>query len=167
MNNAVVKLNYDDIGIALVNNNMLSQLKINSRSSAKKRARICVHPSTESPIHEMIITLEKSSYVRPHRHLNKTESYFVISGEIELIYFDEAGAELVRYALGACTTESNSFYLRANNNFWHTLVVNSDQATILEITTGPLREEETLFAPWAPDAEHTEKAEWYLNSLRK
>jgi cupin fold WbuC family metalloprotein len=165
MNNNVIKSTYDEFGIALVDASMISTLQSSSDQSDKRRARICMHPSSESVIHEMIITLEKDSYVKPHRHLNKTESYFVIQGEVQLIYFDEEGSIIKSYVLRSYE-KGGIFYLRSSNNFWHTLVVNSNQATILEITSGPLQEEETIFASWAPDPETKEKAALYLNSLR-
>src|SRR5687767_10943614 len=64
----------------------------------RKRARICAHPSAADPLHEMIICLDRGTYIRPHRHAGKSESFHIIDGELDVVLFEDDGAirEVIR-----------------------------------------------------------------------
>ena len=44
----------------------------------KRRSRICAHPTETDRLHEMLVVLDRSSYVRPHKHVGKVESYQIV-----------------------------------------------------------------------------------------
>lgn len=119
-------------------------------SSARKRTRICAHPGPQEKLHEMFIALSRGTYLRPSLHIGKEESLHVLEGAGDYVFFDQKGAieKVVRlkpYGSGG------SFYLRTPPNVWHALVVCSEVLMIHEITTGPFRKEDTVYAPWAPE----------------
>jgi cupin fold WbuC family metalloprotein len=141
-------------------NNLLKLAKINS----KRRARINAHPSNDSNVHEMIIAFLKDSYVPPHRHQNKTESFHVIKGELDVVFFNEKGEinnriELSDYSSGA------PFYFRSNNKNWHTVIIKSDYAIIHETTKGPFNPSQTEYASWAPTYNDSKEVKIFMNSL--
>ncbi len=131
--------------------------------SPRKRTRICAHPGPQEKLHEMFIALSKGTYLRPSLHIGKEESLHVLEGEGDYIFFDNKGVieKVVRlkpYGQG------HSFYLRTPPEVWHALVVRSEVLMIHEITTGPFRKEDTVYAPWAPeDTDPTAAA--YLDKL--
>ena len=55
------------------------------------KSRICSHTSNKDKIHEMFIFHKKGAYVRPHRHINKLESFHLISGKATIIFFHNNG----------------------------------------------------------------------------
>ena len=124
---------------------LLQQAKKNNIS----RARVCTHMDNLSAVQEMLIAFMKDSYVRPHRHLHKSESFHVIEGELSVIFFDENGKETDRVALSASDPEK-PFYFRGERENWHTVLIESEYAFIHETTTGPYEHDDRLLAPWAP-----------------
>jgi len=78
----IVQIDADDI----------EELKKKAKQNPRKRIRICAHKDTKQDIHEMLIVHEKSCYVHPHKHHNKTESFHIIEGKADIIIFDESGS---------------------------------------------------------------------------
>jgi cupin fold WbuC family metalloprotein len=128
----------------------IASLKQASLSTARKRIRICTHPDTNDRLHEMLIVHAAGAYVRPHKHEGKSESMHVLEGEADVVFFDDAGAlgEVIR--LGPYDSP-HRFYYRINTPVFHMLLIESEFLVFHEVTNGPFRREETVFAPWAPD----------------
>ena len=137
-----------------------------ARANTIGRARVCAHRDSESLVQEMLIAFVKDSYVRPHRHLNKTESFHVVEGELSVIFFDDCGEETDRVALSA-SDSTKPFYFRGEREQWHTVLVESGHAFIHETTTGPFEHSDKLLAPWAPAQGDRVATEIFLDSLRK
>ena len=119
-------------------------------ASPRKRARLCTHPTAEDALHEMIITLPREAYVRPHKHLGKTESFTVLQGEADLILFNDDGSVRQVIAMGPLDS-AKPFYHRTARPVYHTLIVRSAHLVFHEVTSGPFRREQTVFPDWAPD----------------
>ena len=90
--NEEVLFTADDV--VKVDANDIEELKQKARLNPRRRIRICAHKNLEDNIHEMLIVHEKSCYVRPHKHINKTESFHIIDGSADIILFDEDGDTL-------------------------------------------------------------------------
>ncbi|MBL7085931.1 MAG: WbuC family cupin fold metalloprotein [Candidatus Cloacimonetes bacterium] len=113
-----------------------------------KRARFCLHHDLTNQVHEMVIAFCRESYVRPHRHKNKSESFHVIEGKLAVIFFDDEGKVTRRIKMGPVGSNSTFLY-RLSSNLWHTVVPLSEFVIIHETTTGPFIKEESEFAPWS------------------
>lgn len=127
----------------------LAELRRSASSAPLKRSRLCAHRDLTDPLHEMLIVLSHDSYVRPHRHSGKTESFHVIEGSADLVVFDEDGGitdvlQLGDYASGRV------FYYRLNVAVFHTVRVRSELLIVHETTNGPFDPADTCLAPWAP-----------------
>ena len=125
-------------------------LKQQAKRNVRQRARICAHRNPEDRLHEMLIVLTKEAYIRPHKHLNKTESLHVIDGTALVIYFDDDGniGEVVR--IGQYKS-GHQFYVRNEDSRYHMQIIMSDYLVFHEVTNGPFNRSDTLFAPWAPE----------------
>ena len=82
----VIRNNQDTI---YIDKKKLEELKILAQNDPNKRARICLHKNDEEMVQEMIIAFCKDSYIRPHRHIDKSESYHIIEGRIEIIFYND------------------------------------------------------------------------------
>ena len=82
---------YPKEGIVTIAALDLDELKQMARQNPRQRIRLCSHHNAYDVIHEMIIYHPKDTYVPPHKHLNKDESFHLISGEIDFIIFDNKG----------------------------------------------------------------------------
>ena len=125
----------------------LEELKILAQNDPNKRARICLHKDDGEMIQEMIIAFCKDSYIRPHRHIDKSESYHIIEGRIEIIFYNDNGIEIDKVVLSDKIDE-HPFLFRISNSAWHTVVPKSDFVIIHEVTKGPLNKNSSEFADW-------------------
>jgi cupin fold WbuC family metalloprotein len=150
--------------ISAIGRSELDMLKAAVKASSKGRARINAHPDGDDTLHEMIIAIDPSSYIRPHKHPGKSEAFHIVEGEVDIVVFKDDG-EIDRVVqLGAPGSE-RSFYYRMSKPFFHTLIIRSDVLVVHEITNGPFRPEATVFADFAPDDSETGKAAIYQADL--
>lgn len=132
--------------------------------SPRQRARLCTHPSPAEPLHEMLICLARGTYVRPHRHTGKSESFHIIVGELDVVLFNDDGT--IQDVIGMGPYSSGKvFYYRLMESCFHTVLVNSDHAVFHETTNGPFDPADTEFAPWSP-MEGDSKTAAYIEQIR-
>jgi len=122
--------------------------------NARRRIRVCTHRDVKDRLHEMLIVHVRDTYVRPHKHPGKSESFHLIKGEVDVVIFDEAGTITDVIGMGDYSS-GKTFYYRMADPYYHTLLIQSDVIVFHETTNGPFERSETLFAPWAPE-EHAE-----------
>ena len=144
----------------------IKDFKRKALANPRERVRLCSHPDVNDPLHEMLIVHTKGIYVRPHRHLNKSESFHVIEGRVDVVIYDESGEireimEMGDYASGKC------FYYRIGEPLFHTLLIHSDFLIFHETTNGPLKREDTVFAAWAPEETEKSKVKEFMRKLAK
>lgn len=144
----------------------IEMLKAAARRAPRGRARLCAHGSNDDAIHEMLIVMPGDCYIRPHKHLDKTESFHVIEGEVDVILLDDNGGILRVVELGEPTSD-RAFFYRLSEPLFHTLDIRSPVLVIHETTSGPFHREETLFAPWSPAEEDVVGGEAYAGRLRR
>ena len=140
----VIRNKHDTI---YIDRKKLDELKILAQKDPNKRARICLHKDDGEMIQEMIIAFCKDSYVRPHRHIDKSESYHIIEGRIEIIFYNDNGIEIDKVVLSDKIDE-HPFLFRISNSAWHTVVPKSDFVIIHEVTKGPFNKNSSEFADW-------------------
>lgn len=136
--------------ILAVNGHFIDELKARAANSERKRVRLCAHRDVGEPVHEMFIVHRRDTYVRPHKHLRKTESFHVIEGSGRIVLFDDRGHVTGRLRLGD-RRSGDTFYYRLAEPVFHTLLIDSDEIVFHEVAPGPFRREDTVYAPWAPD----------------
>lgn len=160
----VVSLDRGENGILVVGPKALAEVVSSALTNTTGRARINAHASMDAPVHEMVIAFRGGSYIRPHRHKTKRESFHVISGRLDALTYDEEGYVKERIPLG--TVDSGlPFYLRSEQNDWHGFVVLSEVAILHETTSGPFEPDESIFPDWAPDPADKAAVQKFLNRL--
>ena len=128
----------------------VAQLKRDAGLNSRRRIRLCTHRGVTDPLHEMLIVHTNETYVRPHKHLGKSESFHVIEGEVDVVIFDEGGKVTDVIRMGSFAS-GRPFFYRIADPLFHTLLIRSPILVFHETTNGPFRREETVFASWAPD----------------
>jgi cupin fold WbuC family metalloprotein len=114
-----------------------------------KRARLCLHHNHSDKVQEMVIAFCRDSYVRPHRHLNKSESFHVIEGDLAVVFFNNEGNVINRIKMSPCGN-GQTFLYRLSSSLWHMVIPLSEFVVIHETTTGPFLKEETENPTWGP-----------------
>ena len=147
---------YCDSATVAVGVGDLAFLLQEARKSDKHRARICAHPDLNDPVHEMLICLLDTCYIRPHLH-RKPESLHVLEGTCDLILLDASGKVLNVFCLSS-DLPAAARYLRLAPGTFHTLRIRSEYFTFHETTRGPLDPADTEFGAWAPPENSAECA---------
>ena len=142
----VFKLNEPIIEIGA---DWLARLKTAAQQSPLRRARVCLHAAPEDAIQEMIIALCQDTLFRPHRHLDKTESFHIVEGELDLIVFEDTGRPQRVIRMGPMAS-GKTFCYRLNAPLYHALLPRTPFVIFHETTAGPFRND-AQFAPWAPE----------------
>lgn len=132
-----------------VDSETLEHLKRIAKSTSRRRVRLCAHQDDDQSVQEMFIVHPRRAYIPPHKHLDKSESILIISGNCDYFTFDERGVIVERVRLGDYSS-GQIFFSRQQNDAYHSLLVHSSELIFLEITRGPFRREDMVIASWAP-----------------
>lgn len=166
--NAVRSLSNDVLvalgGVVQVTTADLAPVIDRAHRSPRRRARLCVHPDAGDPLHEMLICLVPGTYVRPHRHASKSESFHIIAGELDVVLFEDDGAIRDVIRMGPYHS-GKAFFYRLIEPCFHTVLVHGEHALFHETTNGPFAPADTEFAPWAP-AEGDGEVKQYIERLQ-
>jgi cupin fold WbuC family metalloprotein len=142
---------------------LLDELAERATASPRKRAHHTVHASADDRVQRFFVSADRHSYIRPHRHLTRSELVLVLRGRIDVITFAESGGVTERRAVGEGT---GALGYETPSGTWHTLIVQTDSATFLEIKEGPYDSKTAAeFAAWAPP-EGDAAVSAYLEQLR-
>lgn len=141
-------------------------LKQSARRNARKRIRLCAHPDVSARVHEMVIVHSNEAYVRPHKHLNKSESFHIIEGQVDVIVFTEEGVVKEITRIGD-PSSGEKFYCRISDSRYHTLLIESDVVVFHETTSGPFNKADTVLAPWAPAEDDLPAVKQFMDGLRE
>jgi len=143
--------------------NLLKQM---SKRNPRHRIRLCAHDGVGDRLHEMLIVHGCETYVRPHKHPEKSESTHVIEGLVDLVLFDEDGNPKRVVRMGDYDS-GRIFYFRMATPVFHTLIVRSEVLVFHETTNGPFDREATVFAPWSPEDGNFAAVSEYIAGLEK
>ena len=132
----------------------------------RERLRFCAHRSRDDFLHEMFIVHPRGAYVRPHKHIGKSESTLILEGEIDYFEFDLDGKINQVTRMGDLHSRK-SFYKRIGESTYHSFLIRSERVVFLEVTQGPFQKSDTFLAPWSPAEEKVEDARAFLKNLEK
>ena len=145
----------------LFTNDLLDELAAKAAASPRGRTHLNLHASANDPVQRFFVVVDRQSYVRPHRHLSKTELALVVRGQFDVITFDDGGRVSARYLVGE---GAQVFGFETPRATWHTLVARVDGSAFVEVKEGPYDPATASeFAPWAPaegDATTVQFMQW-------
>tara|TARA_B100001765_G_C19490164_1_gene333500 strand:- start:662 stop:1192 length:531 start_codon:yes stop_codon:yes gene_type:complete len=156
---------YSEKNISQIKNADLVFLKDNIKNTEKKRIRLCTHLDEKDSTHEMFIALSNETYIRPHKHFNKSESLHVLEGSADVVFFDDEGKISNIIPLSDASSKS-CFYYRINEPIYHTFIVTSKIFIFHETTQGPFKKSDTIFAPWSPEEAEHDKIAKFVSKLK-
>jgi cupin fold WbuC family metalloprotein len=136
-------------------------LKSQAVRNERGRARICAHKHASDSLHEMLIAMRRDTYIRPHRHSKKVESFHLIDGAADIVIFDEAGEidDVIELR------PDGDFFYRLQTPRYHTVVINSPVFVVHEVTNGPFEPTQSDFASFSPP-EDDDRSSDFMDELR-
>ncbi|HIJ83838.1 MAG TPA: cupin fold metalloprotein, WbuC family, partial [Magnetococcales bacterium] len=107
--------------VTLVDDPFVQFLKARGEHTVNRRIRLCAHPGADDPLHEMMIVLFGSSYIPPHAHRGKSESFHMIEGAADVILFTADGTPEQALHLSEIRGGGH-FYYRLGSDRFHTII---------------------------------------------
>ncbi len=156
---------YSDGGFLAVDGATIALLKDRALAAPRRRCRLCFHADQDEKQQEMLIVMHRSSYVRPHRHIGKVETFTIVEGTCDAILFDPAGSVTETIAMSPAA-EGGSFFYRMPEGIFHTLLFQSEWLVFLETTIGPFDRATSEAADWAPPETDAPAGHAYLSGLK-
>lgn len=146
----------------MVNQKLIEELRQLSLNNGNCNARICLHTSSDSNFHEMVVLEREGFYFPPHRHTNKGESCHIIEGELAVFTFDDLGKVNNHTVLG----KDGNLMSRVGIGQWHLTLPLTDPVIYHEAKPGPfVAASDSEFAQWAPARDDTKGGFLYLQAL--
>lgn len=137
--------------IAKVKSDDIQWLKARALANKRERARICAHLNVDDAVHEMLIVHTKGTYIRPHKHPGKSESFHIIEGELDIVVFDDGGEVIEHINMGDYASGAK-FFWRLSDSHYHMVIPRTDLVVFHETTSGPFRAGiSSVMAPWSPE----------------
>jgi cupin fold WbuC family metalloprotein len=151
--------------VTRVDHRDIAWLKARAAKNQRKTVRLCAHRSVDDPVHEMLIVHSKGARVRPHKHPNKSESFHIIEGKLDIVVFDDSGGVVDVINMGDYPS-GERFFWRLSESYYHTVIPRSDVVVFHETTNGPFeRSTSNVGAPWSPEETDLAGLERYLAEL--
>lgn len=155
---------YSPYSLPLVDVKVIEFLKRRAGVSPRRRARFCAHLSPNAEQHDMLIVSHRDTYVTPHRHMSKSETFIVLEGSAEIILFEETG-EIEKIVDMGPAESGKPFFYRMPPRRFHSLAIKSELLVFLESTMGPFNLDDREHASWAPHPDDTENGQAYIAGL--
>jgi cupin fold WbuC family metalloprotein len=134
--------------VRLLSRGLLDELAAKAGLSPRRRAHFNVHATPADLVQRFVVVAQADAYFRPHRHASKSELAVLLSGRVDVLTFDEAGAVTGRYTVGDDTA---SIAYETPERTWHTLVPGPSGCAFFEVKQGPYdAATASEFAAWAP-----------------
>lgn len=141
---------------------MLNEVSAKAKNSPRLRMNHNFHASLSDPVQRLLNALEPGTYIRPHRHANKEESFVLIQGKALAIIFDDNGLIHEHAILGA---DAGCMGVEFPENRFHTLTAIEPGTVVFEIKEGPFEPHLPITqAVWSPE-EGSPEVRSYLLSL--
>lgn len=141
---------YNEESILEVGEDWVSRLKSEAQLSPRRRARLCLHRGSQDSVQEMLIVFCRDALVRPHRSLDKSESFHVVAGELRVLIFDDNGRVAQTFDMGP-PGSGKTFMCRFASGPWYTYIPLSEFIAVHETARGPFLSSDTVFPNWAPE----------------
>ena len=127
---------------------LLDAVTAQAKLSPRLRMNHNFHPELSDPVQRLLNALEPWTYIRPHKHVTKEESFVLLRGTVLAVVFNDDGTIRDHCVLNAL---SGNLGVEFEENSYHMLTSLESGSVVYEIKEGPfVPHSEASSAPWAP-----------------
>lgn len=117
----------------LIDDNLIQRVTALAKESPRLRKNYNFHETLDDPCQRMLNIMLKGTKFEIHRHTNTAESFIILKGKLDLIYFNDKGEETDRFRLDPTL---GNYGINIPSGQWHSLEILED-STIFETREGP------------------------------
>lgn len=147
----------------LITDELLDAVTCQAKESPRLRMNYNFHATMNAPIHRLLNALEPGTYLPPHRHRDKEETYLILRGCLLVFFYDETGNVTEKVRLNPL---EGNYGLEIPSCTWHSIVALESGTVIFEIKKGPylpLSPED--LSSWAPAPSDEEGAKAFMKRI--
>jgi len=145
-----------------ITNQLIDSVIEQARTSPRKRMNFNFHADLSDPVQRLLNALEPWTYIRPHKHTTKEESFVFLRGTILAVVFNDDGTIRDHAIL---SQSGGILGIEFEENSFHMLTSLETGSAVFEIKEGPfVPHTEGSSAPWAP-VEGSAEAKAFLTKI--
>ena len=138
----VYQVNKDfNIGMKIINKALLDETTRRAKESPRLRMNYNLHDSLDAKAQKLLNALEPGTELPVHRHQLTSETYVLLRGKLNVIFYNEQKEIIETVHLD---TTAGNFGVDIPAGKWHTIEVLETGTIILEVKDGP-------YAPFQPE----------------
>lgn len=115
---------------------LLDQISQKAKVNERLRMNLNLHESFESQVQRLLNALEPGTVVPIHRHTHTAETYILLRGRIDVMFYNDIGYEVERFHLNPL---EGQYGVQIPKGQWHTLEVLEEGTVIFEVKEGPYK----------------------------
>ena len=124
----------------LLDEKLLDRVTEQAAASPRLRMNYNLHHSSDSKAQRLFNVLLPGTILPIHRHSHTDETYILVRGRMDVVFYDSERNELERYSLDLA---EGRFGVHIPSGTWHTVEV-IEPSSIFEVKDGP-------YAPLGPE----------------
>ena len=117
----------------IIDNQLLDAITVQAQESERLRMNYNLHESLDAKAQRLLNALEPNTRIPIHRHKHTAETYLLLRGEIQVIFYDDSRKESLRTTL---SRKNGNYGIHIPAGQWHALKV-IESAVIFEVKDGP------------------------------
>lgn len=125
----------------LIDKKLLDEVSARAKASERLRMNYNLHDAMDSKAQRLFNALEPGTILPIHRHRNTAETYILLRGRIDVMFYNDQGVEVNRFELNPA---EGNYGVHIPKGQWHTLEVLESDTVIFEVKDGP-------YAPLGPE----------------
>ena len=125
----------------LIDKNLLDKVTTEAKANARLRMNYNFHETLDAPAQRLLNALEPGTVLPIHCHRHTAETYVLLRGRLNILFYNEQKQITERYELDP---QKGEYGVNIPRGQWHTIEVLCSGTVIFEVKDGP-------YSPLAPD----------------
>lgn len=125
----------------LIDKNLLDKVTAEAKANARLRMNYNFHETLDAPAQRLLNALEPGTVLPIHRHCHTAETYVLLRGRLNILFYNEQKQITERYELDP---QKGVYGVNIPRGQWHTIEVLCSGTVIFEVKDGP-------YSPLTPD----------------
>ncbi len=117
----------------IIDNQLLDKVSDQAKSNERLRMNFNLHDNLDAKAQRLLNALEVGTVLPIHRHQHTAETYLLLRGRINVMFYNDEGEEMERYEL---QSGEGRYGVHIPQGQWHTLEV-LESSVIFEVKDGP------------------------------
>lgn len=117
-----------------IDTELLDKVSKQAKASSRLRMNFNLHERLDAPAQRLLNALEPGTELPVHRHCHTTETYILLRGRMDVMFYSADGIETERFYLNPI---AGNYGVHIPCGQWHTVEVLESGTVIFEVKDGP------------------------------